>query len=136
MMKLWTTPPIEDHTLWAYHMDRHPYTVYLSRQPCHGWELWVDPVSKKNIVIWVVRPLTDESKSALETVPPPEIIPGGTGKLGKSSTEADALDVAEQHVWEVGFPRNLGGMLLEERELCLRHEEGSIRSSASARFGS
>ena len=37
----WTTPPIEDHKFWAYHMDRLPYTVYLSREPCHGWELWV-----------------------------------------------------------------------------------------------
>ena len=34
---------------------------------------------------------------------------------------------------ELGFPRFLGGMLLDERELCQRHEEGSIRSSALAR---
>ena len=33
----------------------------------------------------------------------------------------------------LGFPRNLGGMLLDERELCQGHEEGSIRSSALVR---
>ena len=100
LVGFWDTPPIEDHKFWAYHMDRYPCTVYLSRQPCHGWELWVNTASRRR-VRWFVRPLTDDSKGLVDTVPAPEIVPGGNCKKGKSRTETDALDTAEQHVWQV-----------------------------------
>ena len=100
MAGLWDTPPIEDHKFWAYHKDRHPYTIYLSREPCHGWELWVDTVSQRRVK-WLVRPLTEDSKGVVDTVRAPEVVPGGSGMQGSSLTEADAMDTAEQHVWQV-----------------------------------
>ena len=96
----WTTPPIEDHKFWAYHKDRYPYTVYLSREPVHGWELWVDAVAPSRVK-WLVRPLTEESKGFVDTIPVPEVVPGGSVKQGTSRTETDAMDTAEEHVWEV-----------------------------------
>lgn len=100
MAILWTTPPIEDHVFWAYHLDRSGCTVYLSREPCHGWELWVDTVSRGRVK-WFVRPLTEDSKGAVDTVPAPEVVPGGSSRQGTSPTETAALDAAEHHVWNV-----------------------------------
>ena len=98
MPDFWETPPTENHKFWAYHMDRYPYTVYLSREPVHGWELWVDAVSPSRVK-WLVRPLTEESKGFVDTVPAPEVVPGGNVKQGTSRTETDAMDAAEEHVW-------------------------------------
>ena len=97
---LWETPPIEDHMFWAYHLDKWGYTVYLSREPCHGWELWVDATSQGRVG-WVVRPLTEDSKGVVDTVPAPVVVPGGNDKGGTSRTEAGALEEAERHVWQV-----------------------------------
>ncbi len=99
MPGLWQAPPIEDHQFWAYHMDRYPFTVYLSREPVHGWELWVDALSPMRVE-WLVRPLTEESRGLVATVPPPEVVPGGSAKQSTSRTEADAMDAAEEHVWK------------------------------------
>ena len=100
MPGLWETPPIEIHKFWAYHMDRYPYTIYLSREPVHGWELWVDALSPRRVK-WLVCPLTAESRGPVDTVRPPEVVPGGSVKQGISRTETDAMDTVEEHVWEV-----------------------------------
>ena len=51
------TPPIEIHKCWAYHMDRYLSTINLSREPCHGWELWVDALAPRRIK-WFVQQST------------------------------------------------------------------------------
>ena len=59
------------------------------------------------------------------------------GWLRKHLDEDGGSDMVREMVaafaQQLGFPRFLGGMLFEEGELCQRHEEGSIRSSALVR---
>ena len=60
----------------------------------------MDTVSRGRVK-WFVRPLTEESKGLVDTVPAPEVVPGGSDRQGTSRTEAAGLDTAAQHVWQV-----------------------------------
>ena len=96
MAGLWDTPPIEDHKFWAYHKGQaplQPSTSVASRYMAGscGWSA----VSPKRVK-WLVRPLTEKSKGFVDTVPVPEVVPGGSVKQGTSRTETDAMDTAEE----------------------------------------